>query len=66
MPVVKTRKDHKCDACGIIIKKGDKAFYWEAKTARFAEGDFDGKQIGVEYHKGWVHIEGDPRCKYEH
>jgi len=64
MPIVKIRKDHICDACGIVIPKGSKALYYEAKSARFAEGDFYGEQIGIEYHKGWVHVEGDPRCKF--
>lgn len=64
MPLVITRKDHVCDACGEVIPKGSIAIYWESKTPRYNPDDYYGdNQIGIEFHKGWTHRDGD-RCEY--
>ena len=65
MPVVKTRNNHLCAVCGVVIPKGEKAFYWETRSPKYSDDYFNEKQIGIEYSKGWDHIEGDQRCKFE-
>jgi len=65
MPIVKTRKDYICDICGVVISKGEKALYWEMRAPKYSGDYFSEEQIGIEYFKGWHHIEGDQRCKFE-
>jgi hypothetical protein len=50
---VTIRKDHVCGACNGIIKKGEKAKYYEGREPRIDAND---EQIGIQYWKIWLHV----------
>ncbi len=58
---IKVRKDHKCDNCNVIIKKGELAVFQSGRAPRYetdeSHGDVfgEGPQIGVEYWKSYIH-----------
>jgi hypothetical protein len=51
---VKVRKDHRCDMCAGIIRKGQLCEYSSGRYPVFDEND---DQCGVEYSKGYSHLE---------
>ena len=54
--IVTARKDHICDHCLGIIKKGEKYKYWEARVPRFEDGNPYEIQVGIEFWKGRLHL----------
>lgn len=52
--IVKTRKDHTCDMCNEIIPKAKKAMFYSGRSPKY---DNNEKQIGIEYFKGYFHLE---------
>lgn len=54
---IKVRKDHKCDNCNVVIKKGELAIFQSGRYPRYKDGDQygNGVQIGIEYWKSYIH-----------
>ncbi len=53
---IKVRKDHKCDNCNVIIKKGELAIYQEGRSPTYSEGDYqEDIQTGIYYWKSYIH-----------
>lgn len=51
--LVKCRKQHKCDNCGLIIKIGEYADFYTGKNPVFDKTDKD-KQVGIKYYKEYL------------
>lgn len=52
---IKVRKDHICDNCNGIIKKGELAVFQSGRYPRYKVGICDEEQIGIEYWKSYIH-----------
>ena len=64
--IVKTRKIHTCQCCGLEIKKNSKALHVKERVPIFEELDFDiFKQIGITYHNFYYHYENMEVIKNE-
>jgi hypothetical protein len=54
-----TRKNHKCTFCERTILKGSACMFDKGKAPRY---DNDDNQIGIEFWKAWLCLEGDSGC----